>query len=146
MTISLLRKADTIRRLFPKDMQMLKFADFIEELDSWFDVLNSCIKDHGYKPLKSAFEVQLEKQLLALEKFRDTVKNLRVLNIKKTETEGRRIFNEALQPWQHGVIKTSVALVGLYNDLQAKYQIEYICTTKLNQGLTRFSILAEKPY
>ena len=48
--------ANAIETLFPKDPRMLRFADFIRDWDSWFDVHNSNSKTHGAKPLKAGYE------------------------------------------------------------------------------------------
>ena len=42
MACELLSKSsvDAIRLLFPEDQDMLDLADFIEEVDNWFDVMN----------------------------------------------------------------------------------------------------------
>ena len=48
--------ANTIEMLFPEDPRMLRFADFIRDWDSWFDVHNSNSKTHGAKPLKAGYE------------------------------------------------------------------------------------------
>ena len=46
----------TIKRIFPDDPEMLRFADFIHAIDDWFDVHNSCAKSHKSKPLKCGYE------------------------------------------------------------------------------------------
>ena len=38
---------------FKDDVQMQKFADFVEEVDSWVDVHNSNIENNAFKPLKA---------------------------------------------------------------------------------------------
>ena len=48
--------ADLILLLFPDDPRMMRFREFILEVDSWFDVFNSSTEDHKSKPLKAAFE------------------------------------------------------------------------------------------
>ena len=47
--------ADTIEMLFKEDNKMLRFAAFIREVDSWFDVLNSNSLYHSHKPLNTAY-------------------------------------------------------------------------------------------
>ena len=127
---------------------MLRFADFVEEVDDWFDVLNSTQETHHFKPLKSQLRVNFEQQTTALFKLRDSVKNLHVKHTNNSKKAGERVYNESLQPWQHNLIKTSNGVVGLFNDLKNKYDEPNdevgssfsIPTTKFNQALLKISI------
>ena len=127
---------------------MLRFANFVEEVDDWFDVLNSTQETHHFKPLKSQLRVNLEQQTTALFKLRDSVKNLHVKHTNNSKKAGERVYNESLQPWQHNLIKTSNGMVGLFNDLKIKYDEPNdevgssfsIPTTKFNQALLKISI------
>ena len=123
---------------------MLRFANFVEEVDDWFDVLNSTQETHHFKPLKSQLRVNLEQQTTALYKLRDSVKNLHVKHTNNSKKAGERVYNESLQPWQHNLIKTSNGVVGLFNDLKNKYDevgsTFSIPTTKFNQALLKISI------
>ena len=127
---------------------MLRFANFVEEVDDWFDVLNSTQETHHFKPLKSQLRVNLEQQTTALYKLRDSVKNLHVKHTNNSKKAGERVYNESLQPWQHNLIKTSNGMVGLFNDLKIKYDEPNdevgssfsIPTTKFNQALLKISI------
>ena len=138
----------TTRQLFPNDPKMLRFADFVEEVDDWFDVMNSTQETHHFKPLKSQLRVNLEQQTTALYKLRDSVKNLHVKHTNNSKKAGERVYNESLQPWQHNLIKTSNGMVGLFNDLKIKYDEPNdevgssfsIPTTKFNQALLKISI------
>ena len=138
----------TTRQLFPDDPKMLRFANFVEEVDDWFDVLNSTQETHHFKPLKSQLRVNLEQQTTALFKLRDSVKNLHVKHTNNSKKAGERVYNESLQPWQHNLIKTSNGMVGLFNDLKIKYDEPNdevgssfsIPTTKFNQALLKISI------
>ena len=127
---------------------MLRFANFVEEVDDWFDVLNSTQETHHFKPLKSQLRVNLEQQTTALFKLRDSVKSLHVKHTNNSKKAGERVYNESLQPWQHNLIKTSNGVVGLFNDLKIKYDEPNdevgssfsIPTTKFNQALLKISI------
>ena len=127
---------------------MLRFANFVEEVDDWFDVMNSTQETHHFKPLKSQLRVNLEQQTTALFKLRDSVKNLHVKHTNNSKKAGERVYNESLQPWQHNLIKTSNGMVGLFNDLKIKYDEPNdevgssfsIPTTKFNQALLKISI------
>ena len=127
---------------------MLRFANFVEEVDDWFDVMNSTQETHHFKPLKSQLRVNLEQQTTALYKLRDSVKNLHVKHTNNSKKAGERVYNESLQPWQHNLIKTSNGMVGLFNDLKIKYDEPNdevgssfsIPTTKFNQALLKISI------
>ena len=130
--------ADTIRRLFPDDERQLKFANFIQCVDDMFDVLNASKEEHTSKPLKTSFEVNLDLQTNSLDKFKDEVTNLRVLDLTKTEKEGKRCFFPNRQPWQDGIIKTINAIPCIYNDMKKKFGIDTMPTTKFNQANNRF--------
>ena len=123
---------------------MLRFANFVEEVDDWFDVMNSTQETHHFKPLKSQLRVNLEQQTTALYKLRDSVKNLHVKHTNNSKKAGERVYNESLQPWQHNLIKTSNGTVGLFNDLKIKYgevgSTFSVPTTKFNQALLKISI------
>jgi hypothetical protein len=77
--------------------------------------------------------VNLTKQNKAIEKFKHTVENLRVLEVGKSIKAGRQIFWTTLQPWQHGLIKSSNALPAQFNYIKEKYGIDSIRTKKVNQ-------------
>ena len=42
-------------RLLPSDQKMKRFSQFVIDIDSWFDSLNSYTKHHSHKPLKAGF-------------------------------------------------------------------------------------------
>ena len=79
------------------------------------------------------FQVNLEEQQKAAEKIKNYVINLRVKDNTKSRKENRPQFNTSLQPWQHGVIKTTNANRMMYEVLKEKYGIDYVLTTKTNQ-------------
>ena len=79
----------------------------------------------------------LEKQLGALDKLKKYARLLRVKNNKKSKKEKRPQYFQTMQPWQHGIVKTSTAVPMMWTDLKSKYpNIIYIGTAKLNQGCT----------
>ena len=61
-------------------------------------------------------------------------KILRVRDIRKSVKERRRQYNQTMQPWQHGLVKTCTAIPMLFEDMKAKYGTNYIRTAKLNQA------------
>ena len=77
--------------------------------------------------------MNLTQQIEAIEKFKHTVGNLRVLDVGKTIKAGEQVFWTTLQPWQHGLIKSSNALPAQYNYIKEKYGIDQIRTKKVNQ-------------
>ena len=77
--------------------------------------------------------MNLTQQTGAIDKFKNTVKGLRVLDVGKTIKAGEHVFWETLQPWQHGLIKSSNALPAQYNYIKEKYGIDSIRTKKVNQ-------------
>ena len=83
-------------------------------------------------------------QTKALDKCKDAVTELRVLDLTKTEKEGKRCFFQHRQPWQDGIIKTINAIPCIYNDMKKKYGIETMPTTKFNQANNRFQFQLQK--
>ena len=117
---------------------MLNFAKFLHIVDDMFDVLNASKDEHTSKPLKTCFEVNLDLQTNTLDTAKDIVTNLRVLDVTKTEKEGKRCFFPNRQPWQDGIIKTINAIPCIYNDMKKKFGIDTMPTTKFNQANNRF--------
>ena len=77
-------------------------------------------------------------QTKTLDKFKDEVTELRVLDLTKTEKEGKRCFFSHRQPWQDGIIKTINAIPSIYNDMKRIYGIDCMPTTKFNQANNGF--------
>ena len=86
-------------------------------------------------------KVHLEKQIAASEKFKKYAKLLRVKNVKKSIKHKKPMYFQTMQPWQHGIVKTSNAVQMMYKDLKAKYPIEYLKTAKLNQESGNYLLL-----
>ena len=113
--------ADAIRLFFPNDSDMLALAEFIEQVDSWFDTMNSRKEIDPKKPLKCGFGVHYIDQKKVLDDFIATISNLKV--------KGKK----SLMPWQHGIITTSNAIMMIFEFLRDKFGIKYILTSRFNQ-------------
>ena len=111
--------AAAFRCVFPEKKEE---ADWIDLVNSWFDVLNSRLKFDA-NPQKSAFGINLEEQKSVLETF------------CKTMSETRSLKRKSLLPFQRGMLISSKALILLYEDLQRNFGIEYIRTACLNQDI-----------
>ena len=111
--------ATAFRCLFPEKSEQ---ADWIDLVNSWFDILNSRLKFDA-NPQKSAFGINLEQQKSVLEKFCTTMR------------ETRSLKHKSLLPFQRGMLISSKALLLLFEDLQQKFGIEYIRTACLNQDI-----------
>ena len=91
------------------------------------------VGDCGKTNMYIMFQVNLEEQQKAAEKGKNLALEIRVKNINASVKEKRLQVNNALQPWQHGVIKTTNANRMMYEVLKEKYGIDYVLTTKTNQ-------------
>ena len=109
--------ATALRCLCPEKS---KQADWIETVNSWFDVMNSC-QQFDSNSLKCAFGVHYEEQKAALEKMCQTVSTMRSMKHKN------------LLPFQKGILIGSNALIALFNDMKQHFNIQYIRTSGLNQ-------------
>jgi hypothetical protein len=114
--------AQAIQLHFPNDPAMLEMADFILEVDRWFDTLDSRGRFHKLKRVKCGYEVHLSEQTLALEKFSTTVKTMTVLCPKKSRMS-----------FQKGVQIGSKSLTEIYPYLQSEYGIDYLLASRFNQ-------------
>ena len=77
--------------------------------------------------------MNLKEQKGAILKLKNTVENLRALNVRSTIKKHKRVWKNAMQPWAHGIQKTTNALIGLFDDLQRLYDATELRTCKCNQ-------------
>ena len=111
--------AQTIRLIFPNDEPMLNLANWIEETDSWFDVMNSLHDDH-INPLKCPYDAHYEKQMAVLKKYKETTRNLKVLWGKDCHMK-----------WQQGVIINCSAVLEMKHYVLIEYKKLEIKTNRL---------------
>ena len=109
--------ATALRCLHPEKS---KQADWIETVNSWFDVMNSR-QQFDSNSLKCAFGVHYEEQKAALEEMCQAVSTMRSMKHKN------------LLPFQKGILIGSNALIALFNDMKQNFNIQYIRTSGLNQ-------------
>ena len=109
--------ATALRCLHP---EKTKQADWIDTVNSWFDVMNSR-QQFDRNRLKCAFGVHFEEQKSALEKMCQAVSKMRSLTHKN------------LLPFQKGILIGSRALIALFNEMKENFNIQYIRTSGLNQ-------------
>lgn len=96
-------------------------GNFIELVNSWFDVMNSYRANVPFFPIKCGYGLHLESQNFILDKMYDTVKNM--LCTGKT----------SLQTFQKGILMSINSLKGLQKDLAERYSLPYILTHRVNQ-------------
>ena len=99
--------ATALKTLFP---HKTKQAEFIENIDSWFDVMNSRTVFHK-KKLACAYGIHLEEQKEALEKMYRQTEKMRACNRK------------SLLPFQRGILIGIRSLIMLYEALSSRYHV-----------------------
>jgi len=109
--------ATALRCLNP---EKIKQAEWVETVNSWFDVMNSR-QQFDSNPLRCSFGINIEQQQQALENMCETVLKMRSRKHK------------SLLPFQKGILIGSRALIGLFNDLKEKCNFQSIRTSGLNQ-------------
>jgi hypothetical protein len=114
--------AQAIQLHFPDDEEMLEMADFILQVDRWFDTLDSRCKLHQLKTVKCGYEVHLTEQTLALQKLSATMKAMTVLCPKKSRMS-----------FQKGIQISAASLIAIFPYLQSEYGIEYVFSSRFNQ-------------
>lgn len=95
-------------------------AEFIELANNWFDVLNSRTKFDKNR-LSCGFGVHFEEQKQVLESMIEASLALKCDSRVKTA------------PFQRGIIISSKSLLGLFEELREKREVEFILTSHLNQ-------------
>ena len=109
-----------------------KFIEYYQQFHKkWVKILR--VGDCGKTNMYIMFQVNLEEQQKAAEKGKNLASQILVKDINKSIKEKRLQLNTALQPWQHGVIKTTNANRMMYEVLKEKYGIDYVPTQKTNQ-------------
>lgn len=109
--------AAAVRCLLPNKS---KLADWLELFDSWFDIMNSRVPCHT-KKMACGFGIHFQEQSAVLEK------------VKQVAGSMRRKNKSSLLPFQTGILISTAAIQGLYNDLKEKFNIKFILTSRLNQ-------------
>ena len=95
-------------------------GELIQIVDDWFDVCDSRTHFHGSKQLKNGLGVHEEKQVAALKKMLNLMKNI--------------TFGGKLKPFMKGIVTTTKSLLSLWNDLKSRGW-SHICTYNLNQDI-----------
>lgn len=89
-------------------------------IDSWFDTMNSRqIVDK--KKLASAFGVEIEDQMKALDDMEQLIKEMKIEGLSHK------------LPWQKGILISIQSMRALYDDLVVHGPLQFILTTRLNQ-------------
>lgn len=107
---------------FIKSENFKSTAKYIELVDEWFDVMNSCRK-YSDKSSRNGFGVNLDRQHKVLQEMISVTNTMRVENSRR----------KGLYQFQKGILLSSQSLTGLYNMMHELFGIEYILTRKLNQ-------------
>ena len=100
-----------------------ELSDFILLIDQWWDIFNASQNDKVKPPFTNS-----ESQNDILTKIIDIMKESKVQYWSK---KGKLI--ERSNPFQRGVIISTLSLKNLFEDLKEKYQIQYLLTRRFNQ-------------
>uniref|UniRef100_A0A0K2UM95 Putative LOC100575639 [Acyrthosiphon pisum] n=1 Tax=Lepeophtheirus salmonis TaxID=72036 RepID=A0A0K2UM95_LEPSM len=123
------RSAMSLCLLFPHEEDSQNVANFVDLINSWFDVMNSLGPNDSKNDVGSGFGKYLEKQkkvLVDTIKIISSVRQLPVTSNKKTK----------LKPYQKGIIISSKSLMNLHGDLTSQNTtIEYILSPRCNQDI-----------
>ena len=95
-------------------------GELIQIIDDWFDVCDSRSQHHRSKQLKNGLGVHEEKQVAALNKMLNLMKNI--------------TFGGKLKPFMKGIVASTKSLLALWNDLKHRGW-PHICTYNLNQDI-----------
>jgi hypothetical protein len=115
--------ANALRSLFPEDEKKMELAQFVEDIDNFFDIFNSRIPLDKIKPLKCGFRINFKIQQQAL------------LNFKATINRPLSVGKRSILPYQKGIVMCITSLLDLFPFLQNKYGITYLLTSRLNQDI-----------
>lgn len=98
-------------------------ADFLKQINDYFDIMNVYKCDHDSRPTKRAYG------------FRDALErqNEVLVDVHNTIMNTRRIGWTALLPCQKGVLQNIRGLMGLLDYLRSSSDLTYIITRRLNQ-------------
>uniref|UniRef100_Q7M4J7 P element homolog (Lu-P2 element) n=1 Tax=Lucilia cuprina TaxID=7375 RepID=Q7M4J7_LUCCU len=117
--------ANAIRRCFSLGLdvyQATETADFIQLVNDWFDILNSTLSTFVY-PGKEPFGHNLATQIKKLDEITKIMASPIIPNKK------------VLEPFQRGVVITNKALIMLHEYVGERFNMQYICTSRLNQDV-----------
>ena len=115
--------ANALRTLFPNDETKQELAQFVEDIDNFFDIFNSRIPFDKMKPLRCAFRINL------------TIQHQTLLHFMETFNRPLSVGKKCLLPYQKGIVICIKSLLDLFPYLQNKYGISYLLTSRLNQDI-----------
>ena len=115
--------ANAINYFFPDDQNMKVLADFVLATNKWFDVLNSSKKNAKTKE-KCAYGEHIVEQTHVLEKFRELILKVQVMNGK-----------QAKLPFQIGAAVSTTSLLHIRTELGIKYGMKSVETVVFNQDV-----------
>ncbi|XP_071637320.1 uncharacterized protein [Temnothorax longispinosus] len=107
-----------------KEVEYLKYSDFVLAVNNWFDVHNSQTK-YGTHPGVNGYGMDLEKQ--------EQILSLMTLHMESMRV-GRRT---KMMPFQEGIIISNASLRALHDYLKIKFpqDFQYIITRRLQQDI-----------
>jgi archaellum component FlaC len=97
-----------------------QLADFVQLVNNWFDVMNSYALSTSI-PTKKPYGIDLQNQNEVLEKMFFTISNMKCIG-KKNQ-----------QVFQKCILMSIESLRGLFTQMKAEYDVNYILTHRLNQ-------------
>ena len=130
--------ANCLSSFFPNDDTMQAMSNFFSDVNNVFDIFNSKTEIHPSNLLGNAYGLNLEEQDAVLDRFYDTINNLRAV------WDNKKGCKTSHQPWQLGMLQCINALRPLYQELKRDYaDINCLFTYKINQDCLEqcFSII-----
>lgn len=117
--------AVALRKNFPpEDKEAYALADFVELVNSWFDVMNS-YSPNG-KLYKKPYGLDLERQNQILDKMSEVILDIKCYNRKKQ-------LQNSLQIFQKGILLSINSLKRLHKNMKENYNMTYLMTHRCNQ-------------
>ena len=114
--------ANAVLEYFPEETIL---SNFILTVDSFFDVFNSRSEHSPNKPLRAAFGINYNEQLMTLEQMYSLTSSMLAFNNAKVK--------KSLLPFQHGILQSINSLRQLYEFVHTQFGTKYILTYKLTQ-------------
>jgi hypothetical protein len=108
-------------RYLPDDNEAKHLSTFIQDINDWFDLMNSHHpgqKEAFKKPFNCSYE-----QLGLLNRVRDTM-----LTMRRPEKQSIQIF-------QKGILLSIASIKTLFCEMRRRYDFKYILTYKVNQDV-----------
>ena len=135
--------ANCLSTHYPDDATMQEMSKFFSDVNAVFDIFNSKTEIHPSNSLGNAYGLNLEEQDTVLDRFYDTIDNLRAV------WDNEQGYKPARQPWQDGMLQCINALRPLFKELKRDYaDINCLFTYKINQDCLEqcFSIIRAMGY